>query len=309
MTRAAPITILILALPTGAHAVCTMDTECKGERICEEGRCVSPRLSPARPARPAPRPARTWHATRPRSPRPEPAPVAPTTRSAEPETAFPSLLGPRRASVSPFFEPPRVVASPTPPEPAPEPALAPPLPTLALAVPVPRPRPTRVVGAYLDTSFLYNASAHGELEHAGSRPGLHLAGYRAFRDGFHLGGYFAYTHTTEDLELVRGTLFALHRNTWSAGVSFKAGGWIRERAWLGFAFDHGLCVYKQTLGGLDRTDVSTWMHAFPRLHLDVLVLKRPVVVGLSVGAGPELLVSEHGVGAYTSVTAGLVIGR
>lgn len=324
MNRAAPITILILTLPAGAHALCTMDTECKGDRICEEGRCVSPRRPTAtsrasRPLRAAPRravlhPPAVAAAPRrlPRPPAPAARPVLPpdppASRAEESEPTLPSALRPRASSLSPFFVSPRVVASPPPPAVEPEAPLRWRLPTLALAAPAPRPLAPRVLDGYLDASFLYNASAHGELGY-GPRPGLHLAGYRAFRNTFHLGAYFAFTHTTEEVEGLPGVLHALHRNSWSGGVSFKAGGWIGERAWLGFAFDHGVYVFKQKLGGLEGSDLSLWMQAFPRLHLDLLVLRRPVSVGLSVGAGPELLVGERGVGAFTSFTAGLVIGR
>ncbi|HEY8091100.1 MAG TPA: hypothetical protein VIF09_24725 [Polyangiaceae bacterium] len=41
-----------------AHADCTKDIECKGDRVCEEGRCVSPPLLPTPPPPPV---ARTAH--------------------------------------------------------------------------------------------------------------------------------------------------------------------------------------------------------------------------------------------------------
>lgn len=33
---------LVFWVSVNAHAQCAMDTECKGDRICEEGRCVAP---------------------------------------------------------------------------------------------------------------------------------------------------------------------------------------------------------------------------------------------------------------------------
>jgi hypothetical protein len=39
-----------------SHAQCAMDTDCKGDRVCEEGACVAPKTPPATPAAPAPAP-------------------------------------------------------------------------------------------------------------------------------------------------------------------------------------------------------------------------------------------------------------
>src|SRR5438128_203330 len=59
-----------LAAPGAAYADCTKDTDCKGDRICERGACVSPseraqppppqpEYVPPPPVRPAPRPRPT----------------------------------------------------------------------------------------------------------------------------------------------------------------------------------------------------------------------------------------------------------
>lgn len=67
-----------------AHAQCTMDTECKGERVCEEGKCVAPAavsLPPAPPAAPAPAEAAPAPVSVPASPpAPAPAPEKPKMR-------------------------------------------------------------------------------------------------------------------------------------------------------------------------------------------------------------------------------------
>ena len=61
--------VFLLFQTEGAWAQCTMDTECKGDRICESGQCVSPPPTAAAPVAPAeaPRPA----------PAAAPAPAAP----------------------------------------------------------------------------------------------------------------------------------------------------------------------------------------------------------------------------------------
>src|SRR3954468_6899164 len=41
-----------LVFASSAHAQCTMDTDCKGDRVCEAGSCVTPALPPA-PAAPS----------------------------------------------------------------------------------------------------------------------------------------------------------------------------------------------------------------------------------------------------------------
>jgi hypothetical protein len=42
----------VLLLSTLSHAQCTKDTDCKGDRVCEAGKCVSPALPPAPPPPP-----------------------------------------------------------------------------------------------------------------------------------------------------------------------------------------------------------------------------------------------------------------
>lgn len=64
-----------------AHAQCTMDTECKGERVCEEGKCVAPAAvtlpaAPPHAAAAAPAPV----SVPPSPPAPAPAPEKPKMR-------------------------------------------------------------------------------------------------------------------------------------------------------------------------------------------------------------------------------------
>jgi hypothetical protein len=42
-----------------AQAQCTMDTECKGDRVCDGGSCVAPKSGAATAARPTSQPAQT----------------------------------------------------------------------------------------------------------------------------------------------------------------------------------------------------------------------------------------------------------
>jgi hypothetical protein len=75
--------IVVLMCSAHAHAECTMDTECEGDRICENGSCVDP--SPAAP------PVAT-------APRPQ-ASAAPT--SAAPTSAAPTSAAPGSSPPSP----------------------------------------------------------------------------------------------------------------------------------------------------------------------------------------------------------------
>ena len=45
---ATSVFLCLAASPVHAH--CTKDTECKGDRICERGTCVSPSLAPTKPS-------------------------------------------------------------------------------------------------------------------------------------------------------------------------------------------------------------------------------------------------------------------
>src|SRR5688500_19378256 len=38
---------LVLVCSSLAHAQCTKDTDCKGDRVCEGGKCTSPAVAPA----------------------------------------------------------------------------------------------------------------------------------------------------------------------------------------------------------------------------------------------------------------------
>src|SRR6185436_19383962 len=52
------VAVLILAVPGVALAQCTRDTDCKGDRVCERGNCITPaeRAAPPRPEYTAPPP-------------------------------------------------------------------------------------------------------------------------------------------------------------------------------------------------------------------------------------------------------------
>lgn len=64
--------VVVTSLTISAHAQCTKDTECKGDRVCDAGRCAGP-PPPASTAPPAvaPAPARPPDAVEPASSAPE----------------------------------------------------------------------------------------------------------------------------------------------------------------------------------------------------------------------------------------------
>jgi hypothetical protein len=85
---------------SNTYAQCLKDTDCKGDRICEQGKCVSPKQKPGEPKakQPAPTaPAASLQPAPAASPRPAPAPEArpePTpepTPQPEPEPAPPPV--------------------------------------------------------------------------------------------------------------------------------------------------------------------------------------------------------------------------
>jgi len=67
---------LVLFATSVSHAECTMDTECKGDRVCDHGQCVAPPASTA-PAAAAPAVAAAPVAVAPTAPAPLPVAVAP----------------------------------------------------------------------------------------------------------------------------------------------------------------------------------------------------------------------------------------
>ena len=82
-----------LAGPGAAYAQCTKDTECKGDRVCERGACVSPSERAQPPPPPeyvAPPPPAT--PTAPARPAPRPHPVAPVSEGAWEASARKNLI-------------------------------------------------------------------------------------------------------------------------------------------------------------------------------------------------------------------------
>jgi hypothetical protein len=79
--------LALLLAHSVAAAQCTMDTECKGDRVCEKGKCVSPAPAPA-PAAAAPAPDGTAPATAPTETVPAPA-ADPSVAPAPPPAAAP----------------------------------------------------------------------------------------------------------------------------------------------------------------------------------------------------------------------------
>jgi hypothetical protein len=89
--------VAALLLSGAAAAQCTMDTECKGDRVCEAGKCTAP-LPPA-PA-PAPPPGAEAPATDPSNPPPAVGAAAPPVEpaAAAPVPAPVAAQPPRRAA-------------------------------------------------------------------------------------------------------------------------------------------------------------------------------------------------------------------
>src|SRR5262245_126921 len=70
------VAVPVLAVPGVALAQCTKDTDCKGERVCERGACITPaeRAPPPKPEYTAPPPPPPVQTPAARPPRPRSAP-------------------------------------------------------------------------------------------------------------------------------------------------------------------------------------------------------------------------------------------
>lgn len=105
----------LMLLAGHAGAQCTKDTDCKGDRVCEAGKCTSPAppVAPNDAAAPAPTPAPSSQAADAPgasvAPAPD-APAAPHAPSPDPDTP---ALAPRTAT-APTPPPPATTLSPQP---------------------------------------------------------------------------------------------------------------------------------------------------------------------------------------------------
>lgn len=98
----------MLATSTIAHAQCTKDTDCKGDRVCEAGKCTSPQaLPPAPPPPPGPPPPDAAPAGDAAASG-APAPSSPATPAAVAPTPAPSAAVPPAPVVAaaPLAQPP-----------------------------------------------------------------------------------------------------------------------------------------------------------------------------------------------------------
>ncbi|HEY3495547.1 MAG TPA: hypothetical protein VGK73_12710 [Polyangiaceae bacterium] len=92
--------VAVLTASATVHAQCTKDTDCKGERVCEEGACVPGSPAPAAPAAPAVQGA--------------PAPAAePAAVAAPPAAGVAAAPAPAATPVAPV-QPAAPVAPPAP---------------------------------------------------------------------------------------------------------------------------------------------------------------------------------------------------
>jgi hypothetical protein len=230
------VAFALLASASQAHAQCTKDTDCKGDRICELGRCITPASTPARVASPAP-------------------PVAP---------------------------------------PQPQPVV------VYLGA---RPRAPKAVGGYAAIAALFSFAGHGDLHQIDWRPGVLVSGYGALTNRFHFGGYFAFSETSWSTYSVYERSY--YTRTYSTGIALKAGSWIGDRVWLGLQLEQGVRVFTATA-----LETAVGTEVAPRLHVDALVLRRPVALGLSAAIGPQVIwdATEKAV-VFASATLGIVVGR
>jgi hypothetical protein len=102
-----------LVVSSAARAQCTKDTDCKGDRVCDAGKCTAPSLPPA----PPPPPGAPGTATPPGE-----APAAPAPAAGAPATPPPAAPAAPGAPIvgAPLFAPVPVAATqPLPPADAP----------------------------------------------------------------------------------------------------------------------------------------------------------------------------------------------
>jgi hypothetical protein len=114
--------VVVLESPA-AHAGCTRDSDCKGARICEKGRCVNPPADnqaqgsgAVRPTPPAPPAPATWQAAPPPALAPMPLPPQNAQMSAPGSPAPPAQMAPAPAGTVGTAAPswPQQAAAPVP---------------------------------------------------------------------------------------------------------------------------------------------------------------------------------------------------
>jgi hypothetical protein len=165
---------------------------------------------------------------------------------------------------------------------------------------------SRVIGGYGTVAAIFDLAGSGTKGgYDAWRPGILVAGHRAFSNRFHLGGYFAFTQIAREVSY-GDEVYIFATRSYGAGVSLKVGGWIGGRAWLGFLLEQGLRVFTASRSddGAYGTEVS------PRLHLDALLARASVKLGLSASLGPRVVYNDReGVAVYAGLSVGLFLGH
>jgi hypothetical protein len=250
------VTVALLApawLAPAAHAQCTRDTECKGERICQHGQCVDP--------------------VAPRAPRQLTSPVV----GVSPAAWAPDGLPPRAAPVADAApEPAPFVAAAPAPGPADRGSYFYESGHFASAG-------IASVHGWGNISGEYG----GSVRLSGSGwGGTHLAGYGTIARGFQLGGYFAYLSGAGELTAEGYLPTKNDLALYGVGLSLKLGSGVGERVWVGAALDLGLTV--MDIQGFDDTFLG--IEVFPRIHVDVMLGRAGQLrFGLWSALGPRLV--------------------
>ena len=249
-----------------AAAQCSKDTDCKGNRVCFDGKCMEP-SAPATPIPPAPtyqppayqQPVSPYQQPAPAYQQPAPAYQQLPPAYQQPAPAYQQPASPYQQPVSPYQQPMPVYST----------AYRSPA---ALAVPA---GPLQWYQTfYGHIGGLLGFHGWGSMSIAGQdltisgkfKGGLHLSAYVPISPVVHLGGYFNLGSGDMKLE-ENGRSMTNSVDHYSIGFSLKAGSRLAERIWLGFVGDLGLYA-------LDPSGSETWygLDISPRIHLDVLGL-------------------------------------
>jgi tetratricopeptide (TPR) repeat protein len=111
-------------------------------------------------------------------------------------------------------------------------------------------------------------------------PGLHLSGYKALGSHLLLGGYFLYA--AGEVEMNGATK---NQSEIGFGLSFKLGGSVWERTWLGVSGDLG-ALFHMNPGD----DTLKGISLFPRFELGQILLSQDrFQLGVYVALGPLLI--------------------
>ncbi|MBW2730938.1 MAG: hypothetical protein JRH20_01015 [Deltaproteobacteria bacterium] len=254
------VMILSMTLSSAAMAVCTKDTDCKGSRVCEQGRCVS-------------MPGAASHAKRMPGTYPEaPQAVTPPAPPAAPPVAPGAQVSLRGRQYAPVAHTPYgvrqgIAARPT--------------------GPLSWPSAYGALYTVLSMHAWGGMPAYERIDVSfseGTEGGMHAAGYVALHESFHIGGYLSYVSSellSEYIETTSGffgQLEAHEEEDLGLGLALKVGGVVGTRAWIGAAIDLGVAFNGDTIGP----------QAFVGLNLDLLTAGRgPAKFCLSFRIGPQ----------------------